>query len=41
MTFLHDQIRDDIKAEEHSASSIAIVAIAMILALLVSLSLFL
>ncbi|MEM9278507.1 MAG: hypothetical protein AAGA76_08025 [Pseudomonadota bacterium] len=39
MTFLHDQIRDDIRAEEHSALVISIVAIAMIIVSLVSLSL--
>ncbi|MGI9351022.1 MAG: hypothetical protein ACR2O3_05625 [Rhizobiaceae bacterium] len=37
MTFPHDQIRDDIQAEEHSAASIAIVAVAMIIASSISL----
>ena len=32
MTILHDQLRDDIRAEEHSAASIAIVAVVMIIA---------
>lgn len=30
MKFLHDQIRDDIKAEEHSVSKIILVSVGMI-----------
>lgn len=41
MTVLHDQLRDDIRAEEHSLASIAGVSIVMIFATLVSMSLFL
>ena len=40
MTNLHDQLRDDIKAEEHSLASIAGVSIVMIVATLASMSLF-
>lgn len=39
MTFPHDQIRDDIRAEEHSLASIAMVSITMIVVTLVGLSL--
>lgn len=38
MTFHEDQIRDDIKAEEHSLASIAVVSVVMIVASLASLS---
>lgn len=39
MTFPHDQIRDDIKAEDHSLASIAVVSVSMIVLSLTSLSL--
>ena len=39
MTFPHDQIRDDIRAEDHSLISIATVSLIMIFATLACVSL--
>lgn len=39
MTFPHDQIRDDIRAEDHSLASIAMVSVTMIVVTLATLSL--
>lgn len=37
MTFPHDQIRDDIRAEEHSTATIAVVSASMVFAALFAL----